>query len=357
MSLMLPDWLEWVLEMLGYDWPTGDEDKMNESANNWREFAGAVEQLQSEGVSAAGGVLSANSGESIEGFSKTWEKFSGNGSGYLDDARTAAELIAFAMDAGSVVIIGMKVAVIAQLAILAAEIIAAQAAAPFTLGLSEIGAAGATQATRLIVRRILKEAREALVEAIVETVKEPAVSALEAMISDAIAQGMNMNFGAQQGFDVGRSLKTGADAGIEAAKNSGQTFTEALRDGCGRQGRSPCPRRPGPRRRTGRRRRGRGRRGIRRVRGVGVRQRVRERQRVRKRIRLGERVGFRERFRVRERGRRGRLRERFAFRQRFREWHGERLGERFRQWLRRRWVRHRYVGRRRYGDACGCGRK
>ncbi|MEU9488550.1 toxin glutamine deamidase domain-containing protein [Streptomyces decoyicus] len=233
MSLMLPDWLEWVLEMLGYDWPTGDEDKMNESADRWREFANAVEQLQSEGVSAAGTVLSANSGDSIDGFSRTWEKFSGNGSGYLDDARTAAELIAFALNAGSGVIIGMKVAVIAQLAILAAEIIAAQAAAPFTLGLSEIGAAGATQATRLIVRRILKEAREALVEAIVETVKEPAVSALEAMISDAIAQGMNMNFGAQQGFDVGRSAKTGAEAGVEALKNSGQTFAESLRDGAG----------------------------------------------------------------------------------------------------------------------------
>ncbi|MFJ4532498.1 toxin glutamine deamidase domain-containing protein [Streptomyces nigrescens] len=233
MSLMLPDWLEWVLEMLGYDWPTGDEDKMNESADHWRTFASAVEQLQSEGVSAAGNVLSANSGDSIDGFSKTWEKYSGNGSGYLDDARSAAELIAFALDSGSVVIIGMKVAVIAQLAILAAEIIAAQAAAPFTLGLSEIGAAAATQATRLIVRRILKEAREALVEAIVETVKEPAVSALEAMVSDAIAQGMNMHFGAQQGFDVGRSAKTGAEAGVEALKNSGQTFAESLRDGAG----------------------------------------------------------------------------------------------------------------------------
>ncbi|WP_078971500.1 hypothetical protein, partial [Streptomyces chattanoogensis] len=233
MSLMLPDWAEWVLEMLGFDWPTGDEDKMHESAEKWREFARVVEELQAEGVSAAGNVLSANSGDSIEGFSKTWEKFSGSGSGYLDDARTAAELIAFALDAGAVVIVGMKIAVIAQLAILAAEIIAAQAAAPFTLGLSEIGAAGATQATRLIVRRILKEAREALVEAIVETVKEPAVSALEAMISDAIAQGMNMNFGAQQGFDVGRSAKAGAEAGVDALKNSGQTFTEALRDGAG----------------------------------------------------------------------------------------------------------------------------
>ena len=233
MSLMLPDWAEWVLEMLGFDWPTGDEDKMMESAQQWRTFAAAVEQLQSEGVTAAGNVLSSNTGDSIDGFSKTWEKFSGTGSGYLDDARNVSEMIAIALDVGAGIIIGMKVAVIAQLAILAAEIIAAQAAAPFTLGLSEVGAAAATQATRLIVRRILKEAREALVEAVVETLKEPAVSALEAMISDAIAQGMNMNFGAQNGFDVGRSVKTGAEAGVEAAKNSGQTFAESLRDGAG----------------------------------------------------------------------------------------------------------------------------
>ncbi|MFJ6749851.1 toxin glutamine deamidase domain-containing protein [Streptomyces sp. NPDC091266] len=232
MSLMLPDWAEWVLEMLGFDWPTGDEDKMMESAQQWRTFAAAVEQLQSEGVTAAGNVLSANTGDSIDGFSKTWDKFAG-GSGYLDDARNVSEMIAVALEVGAGIIIGMKVAVIAQLAILAAEIIAAQAAAPFTFGLSEVGAAAATQATRLIVRRILKEAREALVEAVVETLKEPAVSALEAMISDAIAQGMNMNFGAQNGFDVGRSVKTGAEAGVEAAKNSGQTFAESLRDGAG----------------------------------------------------------------------------------------------------------------------------
>ncbi|MFG2138294.1 toxin glutamine deamidase domain-containing protein [Streptomyces sp. NPDC048650] len=229
---MLPDALEWVLEMLGFNWPTADEDKLMDSAQKWRDFSAGVEGLQHQGVKSAGNVLSANTGDSIDGFQTTWDKFAG-GSGYLDDARNAADAIAIALDAAAGLVIGMKVAVIAQLAILAAEIIAAQAAAPFTFGLSEIGAAAATGATRLIVRKLIKEAAKQLLDAALETAKEPAVSALQAMISDVIAQSVNMNFDAQNGFDVNRTVKKGAEEGVNALKNSGQTFTEALRDGAG----------------------------------------------------------------------------------------------------------------------------
>src|SRR5262245_15945565 len=154
--MMLPNSLEWVLEMLGFNWPTADEDKLIECAQVWRNFAAEVEGHQARGTTSASNVLSQNSGDSIEGFSKTWDKF-GSGSGYFSDAREAAEVIAFTLEAAAALVIGMKVAVIVQLAILAAEIIAAQAAAPFTLGLSEIGAAAATLATREVVRKILKE--------------------------------------------------------------------------------------------------------------------------------------------------------------------------------------------------------
>ena len=232
MSLMLPDALEWVLEMLGFNWPTADEDKLMESAQQWRDFATSLEELQHEGVVAAGNVMSQNSGDSIDGFSTTWDKFAG-GSGYFADARSAANAIAIALDAAAGLVIGMKVAVIAQLAILAAEIIAAQAAAPFTFGLSEVGAAAATVATRAIVRKIIKEAAQQVLDAILETVKEPAVSALQAMISDVIAQSVNMSFDAQNGFNAGRTVKKGAEEGVNALENSGQTFAESLRDGAG----------------------------------------------------------------------------------------------------------------------------
>ncbi|MEN2419358.1 PE-PGRS family protein, partial [Streptomyces rimosus] len=126
---MLPDPLEWVLDMLGFNWPHADEDKLIQCAQVWRQFANEVAGHQSRGASAAGNVLAANTGDAIDGFTKTWEKFA-DGSGYFDDARQAAEVIAFTLEAAAALVIGMKIAVITQLAILAAEIIAAQAAAP-----------------------------------------------------------------------------------------------------------------------------------------------------------------------------------------------------------------------------------
>ncbi|WP_330316435.1 toxin glutamine deamidase domain-containing protein [Streptomyces platensis] len=232
MALMLPNALEWVLEMCGFEWPTGDEDKMMECANTWRQFAADVESLQARGVSAAGNVLAESAGDSIDGFNKTWEKF-GGGSGYFDDARQGAELIAICMDAAAMLIIGLKVAVIAQLIILAIEIIAAQAAAPFTLGLSELGAMGAAAATRLILRKLLKEIAQQILQAVLETAKEPFVSALEAMVSDVVAQTVEQNFGKQSGYDLGRTAKKGYEEGKDALKNSGSTFGESLRDGAG----------------------------------------------------------------------------------------------------------------------------
>ncbi|WP_432141785.1 toxin glutamine deamidase domain-containing protein [Streptomyces sp. bgisy084] len=229
---MLPDPLEWVLDMLGFNWPHADEDKLLECAQVWRNFAAEVQGHQARGATYASNVLAENSGDAIEGFGKAWEKFSGN-SGYLNDAAQAAEVIAFTFEAAATLVIGMKVAVIVQLAILAAEIIAAQAAAPFTLGLSEIGAAAATFATREMVRRILKEVAKQLLDAIMEAAKEPVISALEAMASDLIAQTVNQNFGAQKGYDLGRTAKEGQKAATDALKNTGESLGESLRDGAG----------------------------------------------------------------------------------------------------------------------------
>lgn len=43
--MMLPDELEWALEMLGYKWPTADEDKLRDSAALWRKFGDDVTAL------------------------------------------------------------------------------------------------------------------------------------------------------------------------------------------------------------------------------------------------------------------------------------------------------------------------
>ncbi|MFB7948387.1 toxin glutamine deamidase domain-containing protein [Kitasatospora phosalacinea] len=230
---MLPGPLEWVLEMLGFDWPKADEDKLRECAQVWRDFADRVDEVNQQALTAANSIRSANAGDDIDAFGRTFDKFSTGGDGYLADAAYAARLIATAFDAAAMIVVTCKIAVIAQLAILATEIIAAQGAALFTFGLSEVAALGATQATKMIVRRLLKELRDALVEAVIETIKDPIVSAVQAMISDLITQTVNQGFDAQDGYDLGRTAKKGAEEGLKAAKNWQNTFGESLRDGLG----------------------------------------------------------------------------------------------------------------------------
>jgi hypothetical protein len=186
MSIMLPSELDWVLDMLGYNWPNIDEDKLLACGQAWRTFAGDCSDAESAGSSAANAVVSANSGKAVEQFSETWGKFSGGfgHDSYLVDARVASEVIAVAFDGAAAAVIAGKVAVIAQLISLAVEVIAAQAAAPFTFGLSEAGALGATQATRLIVRELLNKLKKEVMEAAAKAAEHATMDAVKKMVKD-----------------------------------------------------------------------------------------------------------------------------------------------------------------------------
>ncbi|WP_159029261.1 toxin glutamine deamidase domain-containing protein [Streptomyces viridochromogenes] len=235
--MMLPDELEWVLEMLGYKWPTANEDKLRDCAAVWREFGEKVNELHTTANSSARQVTAHNAGESIDKFTKTYEKFDGGGGndGYLRSAAEAAFLIANVLEACAYLVEFAKWAVIAQLIALAIQIAAAAAAAPFTFGLSSVAGMGATQAARLIVRRLLDELKQAMFEALIEMMKEPAISAIEAIVTDLIRQTVNVGFGAQEGYDVGATLKAGGEAGLDALRQSPQTFAEGVRDSLGQK--------------------------------------------------------------------------------------------------------------------------
>ncbi|MFI9051348.1 PE-PGRS family protein [Streptomyces sp. NPDC053427] len=197
---MLPDALVEVLSLIGYDWPNADEDKLFECASTWRTFAEQCNQTLADGSSAANEVTGSNSGEAIEGFSKEWGGFAGSGDSgdhYLRDAAVAAEVIAAAFDAAALAVIAGKIAVIVQLVALAIELIAAQAAAPFTLGLSELGAAGATQATRVIIRQILDKLKREVMQAATKAAEHATMDAIKNMAKKAVskeARQMAMNY-------------------------------------------------------------------------------------------------------------------------------------------------------------------
>ncbi|MEV5599086.1 PE-PGRS family protein [Streptomyces sp. NPDC052496] len=190
MSLTLPSEVAWVLGLLGYDWPQADEDALFKCAETWRNFAAQVEQAASQGTSAANEVVAANTGEAVDGFTKEWGAFSGSAGSdhYLRDAQIAAETIALAFDAAAIAVLSGKIAIIAQLVALAVELIAAQAAAPFTFGLSEAGAVGATQITRVAVREILNKIKQEVVQAVTKAMEHATMDAIKKLAKKAVSK-------------------------------------------------------------------------------------------------------------------------------------------------------------------------
>jgi hypothetical protein len=222
MGVVLPDEAAWVLDLIGISWPNVDEDDYRDMADGLRSFASQVR----DGRDATDGVvrqfLEGNEGLATAAFHNHWGKISGT---RLEQLAEAADLGAVALDGAAVAVAGAKVAAIVQLGILATEIIAAQAAAPFTLGLSELGALGATQATRLIVRRLLKEAEHLLIEELMAVATGPIFSALGSMAADLVIQVGANAVGLQDGYDLGETVDAGGKGFSDGVDAATATFT------------------------------------------------------------------------------------------------------------------------------------
>ncbi|WP_020116157.1 hypothetical protein [Streptomyces canus] len=228
MGVVLPDEAAWVLDLIGVEWPNVDEDDYRDMADGLRSFASQMREGKDATASVVREFLEGNEGIATAAFQQHWGKVSDV---HLERLGEAADLGATALDGAAIAVAGAKVAAIVQLGILAAEIIAAQAAAPFTLGLSEVGALGATQATRLIVRRLLKEAEHLLMEELMSVAMGPVYSALGNMATDLVLQLGANAVGLQDGYSPGKTLHAGSEGlseGLDAvtgADGTTGTFT------------------------------------------------------------------------------------------------------------------------------------
>ncbi|MFI9328187.1 toxin glutamine deamidase domain-containing protein [Kitasatospora sp. NPDC052868] len=122
MSRKLPDELVPVLARTGHQWPQADEDGLRKAAGHWREFATESERLAKRGGDSAKRVTGENSGLAVEAFGEYWQAFTGGGKGHLDDAHSAAGLVAGAFDTAARAVDGCKADIVATLNELAAEL-------------------------------------------------------------------------------------------------------------------------------------------------------------------------------------------------------------------------------------------
>ncbi|MFE7313153.1 YwqJ-related putative deaminase [Streptomyces sp. NPDC057555] len=224
MGVVLPGWADEILDIIGVSWPNVDEDDYREMADAMREFADDIDEGSGQAHQAIQSLASSAGGSlAVEALNAHWSKVNGT---HLRNLAECGRLAATAMDGVAVLIEGAKLGAIVQLGILAAEVIAAQAAAPFTLGLSEVGALAGTQATRMIVKRLFKEVCQQVAEQVISIALTPVEEALGAMVGDLVVQLGANALGVQDGVDLGRTAQAGKDGfheGVRDAKDSAKS--------------------------------------------------------------------------------------------------------------------------------------
>ncbi|MCQ0024824.1 type IV secretion protein Rhs, partial [Streptomyces somaliensis DSM 40738] len=196
-----------MLDIVGVGWPNVDEDAYRDMADALREFA---EDADDDAGTAHGHVqrlLSTGRSESLTALDKHWQKVQGKNK----DLARAARIIAGALDRIADIIVARKIAAVGELADLCATVGIALAAAPFTAGLTTLLAGGKIVATRIAFKTIMKEMAEAAVAEITSVLTQPAVAALESIVTDlAIQTAMNVT-GQQDGVNAGQVIRAGKE--------------------------------------------------------------------------------------------------------------------------------------------------
>lgn len=207
MGYTIPEGVDTMLDVVGVGWPNVDEDAYRDMADALREFADDADEDAHTAHGHIQRLLSTGRSESLTALDTHWRKVQGKNK----DLAGAARLIAGALDRIADIIVARKIAAVAELADLCATVGIALAAAPFTMGLTALLAGGKIVATRIAFKRILKEMAEAAVAEITAILTQPAVAALESIVTDLVIQtAMNVT-GQQDGINAGQAVQAGKD--------------------------------------------------------------------------------------------------------------------------------------------------
>jgi hypothetical protein len=135
MAITLPGELVSILHMLGYDWPTSDEEKLYALGQAWMGFSGQMQTATQSANQAAQPIWEANQGTAIEAFRNWWSNEE-SAPQVLGRASGGAQVVGIGLMICAGIVLALKISVITQLAILAFQIAQAIATAVVTFGAS-----------------------------------------------------------------------------------------------------------------------------------------------------------------------------------------------------------------------------
>jgi len=142
-------------------------------------------------------MLNLNQSQSLANFQALWNKVA---KGHLPQLGQGMNLLADGLTISAVVVTGMKVAAIVQLGILAAEIIADQAAPHSRSALPRPRFPVETEVTSQIVDQIIKQAVNQVEQQLIQAVEGPIFNALDSAASEMAGQLLGDALGTHSGL-------------------------------------------------------------------------------------------------------------------------------------------------------------
>lgn len=178
MALELPEPVVDFLQVIGINWPQVNEDTVRDFAGHVRQFASDIGDTHDQASSTLQALGDAYQGNSYELLVSKWAALT---QGHMTALLDACKVLADALEAAAVAIVGLKAEAIAELVVLAATFVADQAAAVVTFGLSEVALPLIEEAAEKLVDTLT----QMLIQEIVGKVVEAALKPLLALVQKA----------------------------------------------------------------------------------------------------------------------------------------------------------------------------
>lgn len=163
-SVEIPVVLEWVLGLLGVEWPAIDEDALRDVAAHLRRFAACLRDVRGSTDAMLRGLGACYVGTSHDAMLAAW---AGRSSEYIDPVVECCDTFAGCLETAADGVVAAKAALIAELAAAAAEFASAQAAAVATFGLGEAAELAVVQAGRAAAQQVLHGIEDDVIAALI----------------------------------------------------------------------------------------------------------------------------------------------------------------------------------------------
>ncbi|WUH93659.1 hypothetical protein OG900_28480 [Streptomyces sp. NBC_00433] len=179
MSLELPGWVVDAFNFLGLPWPAIDEDELRGWAKDLREFTTEITQLSQLSHDAVHGLKDTNQSGAVSTLAEHWDHHHSQ----MMAMRGPMHDFAGALDIAAKAVEIQKGVVIAEASALAAEVIATQGEALFTLGIAEGELPLEIALTKTAVKFVLQELENKIVGYLVNQAAEEVSNNVSATVS------------------------------------------------------------------------------------------------------------------------------------------------------------------------------